>query len=278
MGDKVPLSVLVTTYNQEANIGRCLESVAGWAGEVWVLDSFSTDRTPEIVRGHRVELRQRAFDDFASNKNWALDRLPWRHDWILILDADETVPEQLRREIERVARSGGDGHAGFYINRRVYFLGRWLRHCGWYPNWNLRLFRKGLGRYEDRKVHEHVVLNGKAGYLKGDLIHDDRRDLAAWIARQNQFTSLEAEERLALFRSNKRTGFRGSWCGGPVERKRFLKERIFLKLPAKPVWLFFYLYIAQRGFLDGRAGFHFCLLQAINEYQACLKMSEKGRR
>jgi len=274
----IPLSVLVTTYNQEANIAHCLESVIGWAGEVWVLDSHSTDRTLEILRRYPVKVQQRTFDDFASNKNWALEHLPWAHAWVLILDADEAVPEGLRREMEETLRADGKGCSGFYLNRRVFFLGRWLKHCGWYPNWNLRLFRHPLGRYENRKVHEHLILQGKAGYLTQDLIHDDRRPLAEWIARHNQFSSSEAQERLALLRKTKETGFHGSLLGGPLERRRFLKEQVFLRLPAKPILWFLYLYIVQRGFLDGRAGFHFCLLQGIQEYQVSLKMEElKGK-
>lgn len=270
----IPLSVLVTTLNQEANIARCLESVVGWAGEVWVLDSFSTDRTVEIVRHYPVSFKQRSFDDFASNKNWALEQLPWAHEWVLILDADEVVPDPLKREIEEALRADGKGRAGFYLNRRVFFLGKWLKHCGWYPNWNLRFFRRSLGRYEDRKVHEHLILQGKAGYLGQDLIHDDQRPLAQWLARHNQFSSLEAQERLALLRKTKETGFHGSFFGGPIQRRRFLKEQVFLRLPAKSLLWFLYLYIVQRGFLDGRAGLHFCLLQGIQEYQVSLKMEE----
>ncbi len=268
-----PLSVLVTTYNQEANIARCLESVAGWAAEVCVLDSFSTDATTAIVGLYPVTLRQRRFDDFASNKNWALEHLPWTHDWLLILDADEIIAPELQQEIREALRAPG-GSAGFYLNRRVYFLGRWLRHCGWYPNWNLRLFRHRLGRYESRKVHEHLILRGKAGYLKHDLIHDDRRGVAAWIDRHNRFSSLEAQERLALLRGKSHSAFHGSLSGGPVERRRFLKERVFLWLPAKPILWFLYLYIFRLGFLDGCAGLHFCFLQAIQEYQVSLKMRE----
>lgn len=267
-----PLSVLVTTLNQEANIRRCLESVVGWAGEIWVVDSFSTDRTLEMVGRYPVKMKQRLFDDFASNKNWALDHLPWEYPWVLILDADELVPEPSKREIEQVVCSGASGFSGFYVNRRVYFLGRWLKHCGWYPNWNLRLFLHRSGRYENRKVHEHVVLQGRAGYLKEDLIHDDRRGLEEWIARHNQFSSLEAAERVNLLNRKKKTGFQASLWAGPVERRRFLKEHVYFHCPVRPVLYFFYLYLLRLGFLDGRAGLRFCILQAIQEYQVSLKM------
>ena len=268
------LSVLITTYNQEANIGRCLDSVAGWASDIWVLDSFSTDKTLEIVRRTPAQIRQRAFDDYASNKNWALDQLPWRHEWILILDADETVPAAFREEVDRLLEKNGSGCSGFYVNRRVYFMGRWLRHCGWYPNWNLRLFERKKGRYENRKVHEHLLLQGPAGRLKNDLIHDDRRGLEEWIGRHNRFSSLEAQERLSRLRSAKPAGLPAEFWGSPVERKRFLKDRVFLHLPAKPAVWFLYLFIFRLGFLDGQAGWTFCILQAVQEFHTGLKIRE----
>ncbi len=272
-----PLSVLITTFNQEVNITPCLESVVGWAKEVWVLDSFSTDRTVELIQRYPVQFKQRIFDGFALNKNWALEHLPWAHEWVLILDADESVPQALKKEIEAALMPSGNGFDGFYLNRRVYFLGRWLRHCGWYPNWNLRLFRHRLGRYENRAVHEHLILRGKAGYLKNDLIHDDRRGLVEWIARHNHFSSLEAKERLAALHRTKETGFRGSLFGGPIERRRFLKERVFFKLPAKPLFCFLYMYVVRSGFLDGAAGLRFCLLHGIQEYHVSLKLGELER-
>lgn len=272
---RTPLSVLILTLNEETNVAQCLKSLAGWAEEIWVLDSFSTDRTLEIVRSYpAVKLRQRKFDDYASHSNWALENLPFSHEWVLFLDADEVPSEELKREIARILELGGNGHDGFYLNRRVYFLGRWIRHCGWYPNWVLRLFRHRLGRYENRKVNQHLILQGKAGYLKEDLIHDDHRGLSAWITRHNQYSSWEAEERGALLKQGKNSGFPAKFWGGPIERKRFLKEKIFLRLPFKPVFFFFYLYGIRLGFLDGWAGFHLCLLQSIQEYHIYLKTRE----
>lgn len=271
----LPLSVLVYTLNEEANIGRCLDHLVGWAADMWILDSFSVDRTLEIVRRYPgVTLRQRRFDDFSSHGNWALENLPFVHEWILILDADEAPSEELKREMEEVLEANGNGKDGFYLNRRVYFHGKWIKHCGWYPNWILRFFRRRLGRYEDRKVNQHIILQGTAGYLKSDLIHEDHRGLSAWIARHNQYSSWEAQERLASLTGCRGTGFQGNLFGGPVHRKRFLKEKVFLRLPFRPLVWFMYLYVIRLGFLDGRAGFHLCLLQGIHEYHISLKMRE----
>ncbi len=268
----VPLSVLILTFNEQSNIGRCLSALSGWADDLWVLDSFSADQTLEIVRRRAgVHLRQRAFDNYGSHVNWGLANLPFANDWILLLDADEAPSPELKQEIRTALEAGEGGFDGFYINRRVIFFGRWIKHCGWYPNWVLRLFRKGSGRCEDRKVNQQLLVQGRVGFLKHPLIHDDRRGLSAWIARHNQYSSWEAEERLALLRG-KETGFKPKLLGTPPERKRFLKEKIYLRLPLKPLVWFLYLYIFRLGFLDGSAGLQLCLLQAVQEYHIALKM------
>src|SRR3974390_749025 len=168
---KAPISALVPMLNEELNIGACLESL-GFCDEVWVVDSHSRDRSPRIAREMGAQVV--SFDYVRGGpkkKNWALANLPFKHPWVLILDCDERVPPELASEIGEHVTNPGD-YTGFYLNRRVYFLGRWLRHC-WYPSWNLRLFRHALGRYErlesghqetgDNEVHEHVLLEGKAG-------------------------------------------------------------------------------------------------------------------
>ena len=146
------VSVLVPTLDEELNLTECLRSVE-WADEVFVVDSFSRDRTVELARSSGATVVQHAFESYSRQKNWALDTLPFRNDWVLILDADERATSGLRCEIEATLRN--TDYAGFYVNRRFIFLGAWIRHAGWYPSWSLRLFRHRLGRYDDREVHEH---------------------------------------------------------------------------------------------------------------------------
>src|SRR5579862_6860627 len=154
MTNGAPISVIIPTLDEERNLYQTLEAVAGWADQIFVFDSFSHDRTLEIAGSFEVSVVQRVFDDFATHKNWALDNLPLRNEWVLFLDGDERVTPQLRTEIsEVIARS--DGLNGYYIARKNYFMRHWIRHAGMYPDWQLRLFRRGTGRYEDRKVHEH---------------------------------------------------------------------------------------------------------------------------
>jgi len=266
---KAPLSVLVPTLDEELNLPECLDSVA-WADEVFVVDSFSSDRTLEIARERGAHVVQHAFEDYSRQKNWALDTLPFRNEWVLILDADERVTPELRSEIQCLLTA--PTHDGYFLNRRFIFLGRWIRHAGWYPSWNLRLFRHRLGRYDNRVVHEHVVLNGSVGYLKYDLLHHDRRGLEAFIARHNRYSTLEASARFAAQRQAGRS--HANLPRSPVERKRFLRERVWPHMPAKPLALFLYMYVLRRGFLDGRAGLALCAFHAFQEFMVGLKLAE----
>lgn len=269
------VSVLVPTLNEELNLAACLESVA-WADEIFVVDSFSTDATLEVARRHTDCIYQHPFEDYSRQKNWALDTLPFSHPWVLILDADERVTPELRDEIQNVVRDPA-ALDGYYLNRRFFFLGRWIRHCGWYPSWNLRLFKHALGRYDSRQVHEHLVLRGRAGYLRHDLLHQDQRPLEAFIARHNRYSTLEAEARLRAEKDRSATALRPSPFGGPVERKRWLRERVWPSLTAKPLALFVYMYFLRRGFLDGPEGLAFCLFHAFQEFTVGLKLRELRR-
>jgi glycosyltransferase involved in cell wall biosynthesis len=271
----VPVSVLVPTLDEELNLPDCLQSVS-WADEVFVVDSYSHDRTLAIARAHGAHVVQHAFESYSRQKNWALDTLPFRNEWVLILDADERVTPELRCAIERAVASGA--YDGYYLNRRVFFLGTWIRHAGWYPSWNLRLFRHRLGRYDDREVHEHVVLNGRVGYLEADLLHVDRRGLEAFIARHNRYSTLEAIARRKAERdAPDRARLPVSLLASPVQRKRFLRERVWPRVPGKPLALFVYMYVLRRGFLDGRAGFVLCVFHAFQEFMVGLKLAELRR-
>ena len=276
---KVPLSVLIPTLNEEVNLPACLESVA-FADEVFVVDSVSTDRTCQIARQAGAQVVQHPFENYSRQKNWALDTLPFRNAWLLILDADERVTPELRTEIEAllVGPSGPDAPVGYYLNRRFIFLGHWIRHAGWYPSWNLRLFRHRLGRYDDREVHEHLVLHGRAGYLHRDLLHDDQRGLEAFVARHNRYSSLEAAARLKAEQgAADRAVLPTRFWGSPVERKRFLRERIWPRVPLKPLALFVYMYALRQGFRDGSPGLVLCLFHAYQEWMVGLKLGELRR-
>ncbi len=271
----VPVSVLIPTLDEEVNLPECLASVA-WADQVFVVDSFSHDRTVAIAREHGTHVVQHEFESYSRQKNWALDTLPFRHDWVLIVDADERVTLELRSELETVLAA--PQCAGYYVNRRFIFLGHWIQHAGWYPSWNLRLFRHRLGRYDDRAVHEHIVLDARAGYLQHDVLHHDRRSLEAYVARHNRYSTLEAQARFkAECNAADRAKLPVSLLASPVQRKRYLRERVWPKIPLKPLALFVYMYVIRRGFLDGYPGLALCVFHAFQEFMVGLKLAELRR-
>ncbi|MCP4893361.1 MAG: glycosyltransferase family 2 protein, partial [Actinomycetales bacterium] len=166
------LDVLIITQNEEANIGRCLKALTGWTRRIFVIDSGSTDRTREIVESHGAEFVHHDWAGYAAQKNWALDNLALEADWTLIIDADEIVTPELRAEIMKVLDRDVDDveETAFYLNRLFFFLNRPIRNCGYFPSWNLRLFKRGTAQYEDRAVHEHMVVDGEVAYLKAPMI------------------------------------------------------------------------------------------------------------
>lgn len=260
----VPLSVLIITGNEEINIRQALDNVCGWADEVFVVDSFSTDRTVEIAREIGAQVVQNPWPGYAAQKNWALDHLPFRNEWVFMLDADEFLSDELKREIEALLASDGDGFDGFYIKWRLIFYGQWIRHCGWYPAWGLRFFRHRLGRYENRPVDEHIILNGKVGRCERDIIHRDLHDMAYWISKHVKYAQLNTAAYKQLERNEGADErIRPNLFGSQAERRRFLKERIFRHLPARAFLYFLYRYIFRLGFLDGKRGLVFCLMHAI---------------
>src|SRR5580704_11292145 len=173
------IDVLIQTHNEELNLPHTLESVKGWVNRIFVVDSGSTDRTAEIAASYGAEFVHKAWEGYAKQKNWALDNLPFESPWILILDADESVSPELKEEIQEIMSRPVQNvfHAGFYLNRVTIFMGREIHHCAYFPAWNLRLFKRGMARYEQRDVHEHMVVDGPVSNLRYLLRHEDRRGL-----------------------------------------------------------------------------------------------------
>jgi glycosyltransferase involved in cell wall biosynthesis len=271
MSSKCPLSVIVPTRNEARNLAACLEHLA-WADEVVVFDSLSTDGTVDIARSRGARVVQRAFDDFATHKNWALDNVELRHDWILFVDADERITPALAAEIA-AAIARPDAPNGFYVARQNWMWGKPMRSM--YPDYQLRLVRRGKGRYEDRIVHEHMVIEGMAGYLKNHLVHRDEKGIERYFDRHNTYSSMEAVEawRLLHGRQGAASIAAGLRARGP-ERHRALKRFAYRHLPFRPLFHFLYLYVAKRGFLDGRLGLRYCALRFFHEYQLSLKIEE----
>jgi glycosyltransferase involved in cell wall biosynthesis len=244
--------------------------------EVVVLDSYSTDRTVEIAEKHGARVVQREFDNFSAQKNWALDNIQLRNEWIMFVDADERVECGLADEVDRIVSGNNPTFDGYFVALKYVFGGVWMRHGGWYPGWQLRLFRRGMARCESRIVHEHMLLNGKAGYLSNHLLHHDYKGIERYFDRHNTYSSMEAVE---VYRELKQLGDKSDqinpsiFSKGP-ERRRYLKHMAYRYLPFRPLFKFFWMYIFRGGFWDGRIGFRFCLLHAFYEYQVSLKFEE----
>ena len=257
------VAVIVLTYNEEINIAQALDSVAGWAREIFILDSFSTDRTLDIARAYGCHITQHKFENYARQRNHALDALPIRSEWVLFLDADEWLPDPLKQEISTTL-AGTPAVDGFYLNRRLIWMGRWIRR-GYYPSWILRLFRRGKGRCEDRQVNEHLIVEGPTAQLREDFMHEDRKGVSDWIEKHNRYAILEAQTLLAVNPAKEHQEIDARWSGTQAQRKRWLRHRVWNRMPPliRPFFYFLYRYIVKGGFLDGREAFIFHFLQAL---------------
>src|SRR5690606_23044415 len=212
------IEIIIPTFNEELNLPHALASVMDWADAVHVVDSESTDRTREIAQQAGANAVIRPWLGYAKQKNWALDNLPLKADWVFILDADEAILPELRDELLAIARRPVDdvGESGFHVNRYFIFLGKRIRHCGYYPSWNLRFFKRGRARYEEREVHEHMLVDGPTGYLNGHMEHYDRRGLEAYMAKHNVYSTLEAREIVRAERGEGGGDLRPSVFAGPL--------------------------------------------------------------
>lgn len=280
---RIPVSVLIPAKNEELNLPACLESVAR-ADEILIVDSQSEDRSIEIAEDYGARVVQFHFNGrWPKKKNWSLENLPFRNDWVLIVDCDERITPELWDEIETAIAN--PEYDGYYLNRKVFFLGKWIRYGGKYPDWNLRLFKHKLGRYEnlhtediantgDNEVHEHVILQGQVGYLKEDMLHIDFRDIYQWLARHNRYSNWEARVYYNLLSGqDNNTTIKANFFGDAVQRKRFLKK-IWVRLPFKPLLRFILFYFIRLGFLDGFPGYIYGRLLSQYEYQIGVKLYE----
>jgi glycosyltransferase involved in cell wall biosynthesis len=280
---KVPVSVIVAVRNEERNLPRCLETLCD-IGEVYVIDSRSTDATPEIARASGAKVVQFHYQGgWPKKRQWAMENLSLAFDWILLIDADEALTPELVEEIRRVIQNPDLN--GYYISLRMYFLGRVLRH-GDAAFWKLALFRRGMGRYEcrlkdqdssmaDMEVHEHVIVAGPTSRLRNPLIHHNVESLSRYIQKHDEYSNWEA--RVLLQGEQDTTDLRPSLFGTQAQRRRWLKETLYA-LPGSPVLLFVYRYFVRLGFLDGVPGLIYCGFQAVQMFHTKAKIFELRTR
>ena len=225
---KAPISLIILTYNEEKNIEYCLKSTYDWVGEIIIVDSFSTDKTLEICKKYTDKIYQHPFENQAKQFNWALDNVPIAYEWIMRLDADEMITKELVEEICQGLPTLSDDVSGIYMKRRVYFMGRWIKHGDYYPMWLLRIFRKGKGRYEEI-TEEHIILfEGKSIRLKNDFIDYNRKGLSFWTEKHANWAIGEMYDTLALMEGKLgRSIVNPALFSSQEKHRRWFKKNIF---------------------------------------------------
>ncbi len=256
------MTAIVLTKNEEKNIGNCLDSIRGLVERVIVVDSGSTDKTVEIAKSYGAEVYHHEWIHYANQFNWALDNIEIRSKWIYRIDADEVVTPELKNEIEAAcAEHDSDDVNAFIMKFKIFFMGRFLTHGGVYPFYNVTIFRNGFGRYEDRAMGEHIVVNsGSTAMLSNDCLHYDFKSLDAWIDKHNKYAIREVDDYYAVRSANSELAN----LYGEAEKAKTLRDGLYYRLPKffRAHLYFFYRYYVKLGFLDGKPGKIYAFLQA----------------
>ena len=266
----MPVSVLILTLNEEVNLPNCLNSLK-WCDDIVVLDSYSTDATEKIAKESGARFFQRKFDDYASQRNFGLNDIEYKYDWVLMVDADEVVTTDLALEIREAIKNVSSEICLFRMRIKYYFMGRWIRRSSGYPTWFGRLAR--IGRIKvDRNVNEILTTDGRICYLKNHLLHFTfNKGIYSWVEKHNRYSTMEAEE--LAYGTILFPKFREVFNSDPAVRRGAIKN-LFYKLPGRPMLIFVALYFFKRGFLDGMPGLTFCTLRAFYEYLIDCKVRE----
>ena len=265
------ISILILTKNEQQDLPGCLDSVR-WCDDVHVYDSFSTDSTLELAQASNVTVTRRKFDNWAAHQNWGLRNIAFKYPWVFYMDADERITPELAASLRTAVQSPGTNIA-FRVQRRDFFLGRWLKHVQTAPFY-IRLFRPEKMRYE-RLVNPVSLPDGPVGQLTGYLDHFPfSKGTHHWLDRHNSYSTLEAQQILNNRAGGASFSFTKALTAKRFEERRFHQKELFYRLPGRPAVKFLLLYILKRGFLDGAAGFRYSILQSFYEYMIVLKTRE----
>ena len=264
------ISVLILTLNEESNLPICLPSLS-WCDDIVVLDSYSDDKTEELALAAGARFTQRAFDNYAAQRNYGLNDIEYKHKWLLMVDADESVPPELVAEIQEHLQHGTNGTTIYRMRRKDHFWGKWIKHSSGYPTWFGRLIKIGSVQVE-REINEEYVTDGEVGYLQEHLYHYPfNKGIASWIDKHNRYSTMEA--RLLVEGGLATPSFADFFSSDPTDRRRAVKGIVY-RMPGRPLAMFFALYFIKRGFLDGSAGFVFSVLRAFYEFMINCKVKE----
>ena len=277
----MPISIFIQTLNEEDNLPSCLDSVQ-FSDDVVVLDSYSNDRTEAICKERGARFFQRTYDGRGTHQNWAMENIEFKHRWVFYLDADEHMTPELQEEIEHIAQSWESGNlsrdqnspVAYYGGRKNFFRGKWLKHS-MPPGHIMRFFQPPHIRFA-RKANPIPTVDGEVGYLKEHFLHFNfSKGLTEWIARHNKYATYEAEETMKSLKE--RPMQFGKLLSLDAMTRRYELKNLSFRMPCRPLLKFLYMYLIKLGFLDGRAGFTYCRLQAIYEYLIVQKVKEMQR-
>ncbi|PKF89112.1 glycosyltransferase family 2 protein [Bacillus sp. BA3] len=273
----VDLTVVILTMNEEKNLKKCIDSFRGIAKRFVLIDSYSTDSTLDIAASLGVDLYQNPFTTHAAQKNWGLENTDIRTEWVMSIDADEELTPELATEINERLPQLDQSIVGIELKRRLYFMGRWIKHGGKYPEIHLRIFRNGKAEFEHAIMDEHMVLKeGSRIRFKHDFIDNNTKTLEWWIGKHNWYSNLEVSDyknkKLAMVGANnsvykeqidQNENVVPKLFGTNTERKKWLKYIVYYKTPLmiRAHWYFVYRYFFKLGFLDGKQGLIFHFLQ-----------------
>ena len=259
------VATIVLTFNEEQRVRECLESLT-WSDEVWVVDSLSTDRTCEICSEFTSNVVQNKFENFGLQRNWALDNLPFGTEWIMFVDADERVTAELRNEI--MDRVGKEEYAAYFVPRKQVFWGKQAKYGDWWPGYRIILLRKDSGRFLDKEVHEEIEIKGPVGIINHPIISIYWQSAEKMLYVLNYCTTAEA---IRMYRTGQEL-YSDTWPSWSPLRRRI--KALFVKLPFKPICMFFWKYFVRQGFRDGRIGFVLALEEAMYVFFSYLKLWE----
>ncbi len=288
MNNKLPITAIVLTYNEERNLPKCLESICEYVDDIVVVDSISDDKTEEISKKYTEKFYKNKWINYSKQYLWGIANTDIKNEWILRLDADERWTKEGFDELQKIIEDGSAD--GVYVKMKIFFMGRFIKHGAFYPNYFLRVYKKSKGAMEDRWMDEHIKVDGKVVHSNIDVIesnYDRQENISLWTTKHNGYSTREAVEFLIAKHNLHKIDTIANIWGNKTERKRWLKEKLYFRFPLflRPFLYFIYRYFFKFGFLDGKEGFIFHTLHAFwyrflvdtKVYQIEKKVKESGK-
>jgi glycosyltransferase involved in cell wall biosynthesis len=260
------ISAIILTYNEEKNLEACLASIKDYVDDIILIDSYSEDRTLDIAKKYLHKIYQNEWINYSGQFIWALKNAKIKNEWILRIDADERWTKEGFEELKRIIEN--DETEGVYVKMKIFFMGKWIKYGGYYPNYFLRVYKKSKGKMEERWMDEHISVSGKTITSNIDVLemnYDRQENISLWTEKHNKYSTREAIEFLIYRYKLKEISSIADLYGGKTERKRWMKEKFYFKLPLfiRPFLYYLYRYIIKLGFLDGKRGLIYHFLQGF---------------